>query len=73
MSHCIFDFGMFNPLSAKTDVLPTEHDYVLHLTFGLLIECCSNDNIPPIISRVILNNLTIKLNDKEIVLEQPKH
>ena len=53
--------------------MPTEADYILHLSLGLLAECCLNDNVNAIIPRIILNNLAMKINSDEIKLEAPKH
>ena len=69
MSQCIFDYGVFQLDELDKNENPNEHDYILHLTFGLLIECCQNEKVPPIISRILLNNLTLKLSCNELVLE----
>lgn len=53
--------------------MPTESDYIFHLSLGLLAECCMNDDVNAIIPRIILNNLAIKINCDEVQLEIPKH
>lgn len=76
MSQCILDFGIFNDAAVAQNPeqsKPTVHDYLLHLSLGLLVETCSGGDIPAIVPRIILNNLAIKLTSGEIVLEQPKH
>jgi hypothetical protein len=76
MSQCILDHGIFADAVAAQNPeheRPTIHDYVLHLSLGLLVETCTGGDIPAIVPRIILNNLAIKLNSGEIVLEQPKH
>jgi hypothetical protein len=75
MSMCIKDHGYFkgicdNPEEGK---LPNEHDYFLHLIFGLLIESCSNDSIPSLVPRIILNNLAINISEGKFVLQIPRH
>jgi hypothetical protein len=52
---------------------PTKDDYIFHLTFGLLQECCQNDKVPAIVPRIILNNLAIKMMDEEIEMVSPRH
>lgn len=46
--------------------MPTESDYIIHLSLGLLAECCMNDDVNAILPRIILNNLAIKINCDEI-------
>ena len=75
MSMCIKDHGYFkgicdNPEEGK---FPNEHDYFLHFLFGLLIESCSNDNIPTLVPRIILNNLAISISEGKFVLQKPRH
>lgn len=74
MAKCIKDFGIFSKKSEKNPELQeiaSKDDYVFHLTFGLLKECCRKDNMIPIIPRIIMNNIAMKLNDKEITLKVP--
>lgn len=76
MSQCIVDYGMFSDEQDAQNperVKPTVHDYMLHLSLGLLVETCTGGDIPAILPRIILNNLAIKLSSGEIVLEQPRH
>ena len=53
--------------------MPTKNDYVFHLFFKLLQHCCVNDRIQNIIPRVIMNNMAIKLSQKDIQMELPRH
>lgn len=53
--------------------MPTESDYIFHLSLGLLAECCMNDDVNAILPRIILNNLAIKINCDEVQLDIPKH
>lgn len=76
MSQCILDYGIFADAQVAQNpeqIKPTVHDYLLHLSLGLLVETCTGGDIPAIVPRIILNNLAIKLTSGEIVLEQPKH
>lgn len=52
--------------------MPTESDYIIHLSLCLLASCCSNSDISAIIPRIILNNIAIMFDDR-IKLESPKH
>jgi hypothetical protein len=52
---------------------PTKDDYIFHLTFGLLQECCQADKIPAIVPRILMNNLAIKMMDEEIKMVSPRH
>ena len=79
MSMCIKDHGYFkgicddNPEEMSQGKLPNEHDYFLHFVFGLLIESCSNDSIPSLVPRIILNNLAINIQEGKFVLQKPRH
>lgn len=73
MTQCILNFGMFEGVCDQKVDKPNGHDYLLHLSLGLLLECCSNERIPAIVPRIILNNLAIKLSTGEMVLESPRH
>ena len=52
--------------------MPTETDYILHMSLGLLANCCSNSEINAIIPRIILNIIAMMMNDR-LKLEDPKH
>lgn len=53
--------------------MPTESDYILHLSFCLLRECCLHERIPAIIPRMLLNNIAIKLCTDELEFVVPRH
>jgi hypothetical protein len=72
MASCISDYGIFDHLSEK-DQIPSENDYIFHLSFGLLKECCLHEKIPPIIPRMLLNNIAIKISNGELEMEIPRH
>jgi len=71
MGQCCIDFGLFQNLSTEA-ADPTEDDYVLHFSLNLLKECCLNEKVPPIIPRMLLNNLAIKISSCELTM-QPRH
>ena len=75
MSQCILDFGVFNDAFEKSnpEEKPTEHDYVLHMSLGLLLSTCASDTIPAIVPRIILNNLALRLCEGSFVLQLPRH
>jgi hypothetical protein len=70
---CVMDYGVFNAISETTGSLPTESDYNLHFSFNLLKACCLHDKIPPIIPRMLMNNIAIKLATNEIEFVTPRH
>ena len=72
MAKCVFDFGDFSHVSGP-DKQPNDADYVFHLTLRLLAACCTNDSIPIIIPRVLLNNLAIKMSTKELEMDKDLH
>lgn len=53
--------------------MPTESDYILHLSLGLLTDCCQNSDVNAIIPRIILNNVALMIGDNRIQIEIPKH
>lgn len=52
--------------------MPTESDYIIHMSLCMLASCCSNSDINAIIPRIILNNIALMIDDR-IQLESPKH
>ena len=52
--------------------MPTESDYILHMSLGMLTDCCQNSDVNAIIPRIILNNVALMIGDR-IELEAPKH
>jgi len=50
----------------------TESDYIVRFLLSLLETCCLQETVPGIISRIILNNLFLQIQDQEIELT-PKH
>ena len=78
MASCIKDYGMFKncaEIAGKIESvqIPTPDDYVFHMTFCLLKQCCLNEGIPAIIPRVLLNNLALKLVQNELEMSVPLH
>lgn len=43
-----------------------ESDYIVHLSMCLLEACCLNEKVPTLISRILLNNLYLQMQEKEI-------
>ena len=79
MAKCIVDYGDFQHIEEKSGrvspdnkQMPNESDYILHMSLGLLAECCSNSEVNAIIPRIILNNIALMIDDK-FKLEKPKH
>lgn len=52
--------------------MPSETDYILHMSLGLLADCCANSEVNAIIPRIILNNVALMIDDR-LKLETPKH
>ena len=50
----------------------TESDYIVAFSLNFLEACSLNPNLSVMVSRIILNNLAIQINDEEIVLTK-KH
>ena len=76
MMKCILNYGMFATTcvsDGKVSVKPNSNDYVIHFILGLLESSSLNQQISPIIPRVILNILAMKLNDGSIQLSVPMH
>ena len=57
---------------AKGMELETESDYVVNLSLHLLEACSLNEKVPNIISRILLNNLYLQMQEKEIIMT-PAH
>jgi len=81
MAQCIVDFGQFHQIEvsagrASTDqnnlTMPTESDYIIHMSLCMLASCCSTSDVSAIIPRIILNNIALMI-DERIKLETPKH
>lgn len=72
MGMCITNFGHFSHL-VKEQTMPSESDYILHLSFCLLRECCLHERIPAIIPRMLLNNIAIKVCTEELEFVVPRH
>ena len=68
----ILDHGYFSKLSGA-DTKPNEADYLMNLILSLLAECCTDERVPIVISRLIINSLTFKVSHNELDLELPKH
>ena len=71
MSMCIKNYGVF--ANDQPGALPTADDYFFHLTLGMLEVTCINDRLQNTIPRVILNNLVIKMLEKEVTMSIPLH
>lgn len=52
--------------------MPTESDYIIHMSLNMLANCCSNSDVSAIIPRIILNNIAIMIDDR-IKLATPMH
>lgn len=79
MAQCIIDYGSFNEIevaagrvSTDKKQMPTESDYIIHMSLCMLASCCSNSDVSAIIPRIILNNIALMIDDR-IKLEAPKH
>lgn len=48
----------------------SEDDYIVNLSLSLLEACSLNPRVPLMISRIILNNLTIQILEQEIDLSE---
>jgi hypothetical protein len=81
MAQCIVDFGHFQQIEVSSGrlsadqnkpTMPTESDYIIHMSLCMLASCCSNSDISAIIPRIILNNIALMIDDR-ITLELPKH
>jgi len=72
MAQGIFNFGMFAHRSEQ-NIAPNESDYVIHLSFMILRECCLNDKVPSILPRILLNNIALKLGTQELEFRVPTH
>jgi hypothetical protein len=51
----------------------SKDDYLVHFSLNLLAVTCMDLNVKNIIPRVILNNMTMMLNSKEVSLHTPRH
>lgn len=71
MSKCIKNYGVF--ASDQPGATPTADDYFFHLTLGMLEHTCINDRLQNTIPRVILNNLVIKMIEKQVTMSIPLH